>query len=48
MEIHTPKLIAAASESGADVFEVKYFLTARRTWRRARSSGQADGDGFRL
>ena len=24
MEIHTPKLIAAASESGADVFEVKY------------------------
>ena len=25
MEIHTPKLIAAASESGADVFEVKYF-----------------------
>ncbi len=24
-EIHTPKLIAAASESGADVFEVKYF-----------------------
>ncbi|MDO5379073.1 MAG: aspartate--tRNA(Asn) ligase [Clostridia bacterium] len=25
IEIHTPKLIAAASESGADVFEVKYF-----------------------
>ena len=25
MEIHTPKLIAAASESGSDVFEVKYF-----------------------
>ncbi|MBR6704839.1 MAG: aspartate--tRNA(Asn) ligase, partial [Lachnospiraceae bacterium] len=25
MEIHTPKLIAAASESGADVFEVNYF-----------------------
>lgn len=25
LEIHTPKLIAAASESGADVFEVKYF-----------------------
>ena len=25
VEIHTPKLIAAASESGADVFEVKYF-----------------------
>ena len=25
MEIHTPKLIAAASESGADVFELKYF-----------------------
>jgi aspartyl-tRNA synthetase len=25
MEIHTPKLIAAASESGADVFEVEYF-----------------------
>ena len=25
MEIHTPKLIGAASESGADVFEVKYF-----------------------
>ena len=24
-EIHTPKLIAAASESGSDVFEVKYF-----------------------
>lgn len=24
-EIHTPKLIGAASESGADVFEVKYF-----------------------
>ena len=24
-EIHTPKLIAAASESGADVFEVQYF-----------------------
>ena len=24
-EIHTPKLIAAASESGAEVFEVKYF-----------------------
>ena len=25
MEIHTPKLIGAASESGSDVFEVKYF-----------------------
>lgn len=25
IEIHTPKLIAAASESGAEVFEVKYF-----------------------
>jgi len=25
LEIHTPKLIAAASESGADVFQVKYF-----------------------
>ena len=25
MEIHTPKLIGVASESGADVFEVKYF-----------------------
>ena len=25
VEIHTPKLIAAASESGSDVFEVKYF-----------------------
>jgi len=25
MEIHTPKLIAVASESGADVFEVGYF-----------------------
>lgn len=25
MEIHTPKLIGAASESGADVFEVQYF-----------------------
>lgn len=25
LEIHTPKLIAAASESGADVFGVKYF-----------------------
>lgn len=25
MEIHTPKLIATASESGSDVFEVKYF-----------------------
>ncbi len=25
MEIHTPKLIAAASESGSDVFELKYF-----------------------
>ena len=25
LEIHTPKLIGAASESGADVFEVKYF-----------------------
>ena len=25
IEIHTPKLIGAASESGADVFEVKYF-----------------------
>ena len=25
LEIHTPKLIAAASESGADVFEVGYF-----------------------
>ena len=24
-EIHTPKLIGAASESGSDVFEVKYF-----------------------
>lgn len=24
-EIHTPKLISAASESGSDVFEVKYF-----------------------
>ena len=27
MEIHTPKLIGAASESGSDVFEVKYFDT---------------------
>ena len=26
-EIHTPKLIAAASESGSEVFEVKYFDT---------------------
>ncbi len=25
MEIHSPKLIGAASESGADVFEMKYF-----------------------
>lgn len=25
IEIHTPKLIGAASESGSDVFEVKYF-----------------------
>lgn len=25
LEIHSPKLIAAASETGADVFEVKYF-----------------------
>ena len=25
MEIHTPKLIGTASESGADVFELKYF-----------------------
>ena len=25
MEIHTPKLIGTASESGSDVFEVKYF-----------------------
>ena len=25
LEIHTPKLIAAASESGSDVFEVNYF-----------------------
>ena len=25
VEIHTPKLIAAASESGSDVFEVKFF-----------------------
>lgn len=24
-EIHTPKMIAAASESGSDVFEIKYF-----------------------
>lgn len=27
IEIHTPKLIGAASESGAEVFEVKYFDT---------------------
>ena len=27
MEIHTPKLIGAASESGSDVFAVKYFDT---------------------
>ncbi len=27
VEIHTPKLIAAASESGSDVFAVKYFET---------------------
>ncbi len=27
IEIHSPKLIAAASESGSDVFEVKYFDT---------------------
>lgn len=27
IEIHTPKLIAAASESGSEVFEVKYFDT---------------------
>ena len=27
VEIHTPTLIAAASESGSDVFEVKYFDT---------------------
>lgn len=25
VEIHTPKIISAASESGADVFEIKYF-----------------------
>lgn len=25
MEIHTPKLLAAASEGGANVFRVKYF-----------------------
>ena len=25
IEIHTPKIISAASESGSDVFEVKYF-----------------------
>ena len=25
IEIHTPKIISAASESGADVFEIKYF-----------------------
>jgi len=28
IEIHSPKLIATASESGADVFEVKYFERA--------------------
>jgi aspartyl-tRNA synthetase len=27
IEIHSPKLIGTASESGADVFEVKYFDT---------------------
>ena len=27
VEIHTPKIIAAASESGSDVFELKYFDT---------------------
>jgi aspartyl-tRNA synthetase len=25
MEIHTPKIIGAASEGGANVFRVKYF-----------------------
>lgn len=25
MEIHTPKIIGAASEGGANVFKVKYF-----------------------
>ena len=36
-EIHTPKLVASATESGANVFGVDYF-GARRTWRSPRSS----------
>ena len=35
VEIHTPKIVAAATEGGANVFAVDYF--GRPTWRRAPS-----------
>jgi aspartyl-tRNA synthetase len=46
LEIHTPKLIAAASESGADVLR-SGISTGRHTLRKA-AVLQADGDGGRI
>ena len=44
IEIHTPKLMGSASESGAELFKVEYF---ERTAYLAQSAAvlQADGDG---
>ncbi len=38
IEIHTPKLMASACESRAELFEVDVLRGQRPTWRRARSS----------
>ena len=38
IEIHTPKLIAAASESGSEVFKVDYSSTSRWPWLQALSA----------
>ena len=46
IEIHTPKLIAAASESGSEVFKVDYF-DRNAIWPRA-AVLQADGHGCRF
>ena len=47
IEIHTPKLIAAASESGSEVFKVDYFRPQRLSGTKP-SVLQADGHGCRL
>ena len=47
IEIHTPKLMGSASESGAELFKVEYF-ERHRLPRPVAPVLQADGDGRRL